>query len=174
MILLAVEHLMRWITSGLFCGSVVAGCVWFLIRQKVEGRAAEARDIPADLRRIMAKRRGRRGYGAVLMILVALAFFVALNFLDPQTADVDPNAAVAIWAVVLLLLLVLVILALAEVREALTDRSVRDMEINDQLIRALTQHLANRGKTESTDGEKADEKNASKNGRGAGGNGRKH
>lgn len=165
MILLAVEHLMRWITSGLFCGSVIAGCLWFLVRQRVAGKAAEAQDIPADLRRVMAKRRGRRGYGTVLMILVALAFFIALNFFDPQMANVDPNAAVAIWAFMLLLLLVLMILALVETRAALTDRGVRDMEINDQLILALTQHLTDRGKTgNSTDGEKADEKNASENG----------
>jgi len=171
MILLASANLLRWIVSGLLCGATVVCGVWFLLRQGGPARRRVLQEAPAELREGMRKRQRRRRYGAALVILVAATFFAALNVLDPQSG-VDPNAAVAVWAVVLLMLVILVVLALADLRQTLTGRGLREMELSEQLVRALSKHLANKGKAAaSADAEETHEQDAEEADRDAGGNG---
>jgi amino acid transporter len=138
--LLATANLVRWIVSGVLCGGAVAGGVWFILRQNALARGKAWRDAPTKIREVVAKRLGRRRYGAALMILVSALFFVALNFLDP-TAGAEPNAALAVWAIVLVLLAILILIAMADVRHTLTDRTLRHAEMNENLIEALARHV---------------------------------
>jgi hypothetical protein len=140
MVLLAEVNVARWIVSGLLCGAAVAGGVRFIIHQSAIAGGKAFRDAPQMLREAMRRRIGRRRYGAALMILVSLVFFVALNVLDPE-AGVNPHVTLAVWAVVLILLVILVLVAMADVRQTLTDRTLRQAQMNEQLIEALARHV---------------------------------
>ncbi len=63
--------------------------------------------------RINRLRVGLRRIGGVLMILLAVLFFVGFNTFDPQE---NPDAFVATWITVLLLLATILVLALIDVR----------------------------------------------------------